>query len=90
MSPFPLWTWHTRGGQRFDSWPEGLGITKDIPLKSMLARPSSQRFTGMTTGVLPFSSYVDRSIHQVDNDSLLGWAISMQTKALGHIFSGTL
>jgi hypothetical protein len=48
-----------------------------------LALRSSQRFTNMTIGVLRFLTNVDVSIHQVDNDVLLSWAMWLWGHTVG-------
>jgi hypothetical protein len=48
-----------------------------------LALRPSQRFTSMTIGVLPCSPNVDVSIHQVDNDVLLSWAMWLWDHTVG-------
>jgi hypothetical protein len=48
-----------------------------------LALRSSQRFTEMTIGVRPFLTDVDVSIHQVDDDALLSWAMWLWDHTVG-------
>jgi hypothetical protein len=56
-----------------------------------LALRSSQRFTNMTSGVLPFFADVDTSIHQVDYGSLLSWAIWLWNQTFGpHLLTQSL